>query len=94
MGLITKAGEKTKMTMNEPNMGYAPQPSSGAGKRVVGKSREAPELLVSFQCPRSDCSHSEVLDAYKGVPSCTGAKKPHPPVFMDAMFLVKGARSG
>ena len=68
---------------------YSPDPSSGTDKLMVPSKREAPELLVSYRCPRTSCSKTAVLNAYLGVPSCHNN---HVITFMEPMFIVKGAQ--
>jgi hypothetical protein len=54
--------------------------------RVVADGREAPALLVTFQCPR--CFTTVVADAYRGPLTCHGTVlKRHPARFMTPVLL-------
>jgi|SRR5882724_8883054 len=64
--------------MPRDDKGYTPDPKPKTRtNRVVGVGgtvRDAPTLMVVYRCPRCDDDATVVLDAYAGVPSCSGGR--------------------
>lgn len=83
----------------EAQAGYVPNTHSAIPTgAVVGSGwseRKAPSLMVLYACPQ--CGRTVTLNAYDGVPSCTGgplkggqmltAKEPHMKVFLEGVRL-------
>ena len=61
-----------------------------AGEYRTVRGMRAPSLDVLFSCPNKECDNEDVLDAYRGPPTCLGGRGQvtHLPEFMVARRLI------
>lgn len=61
------------------------------GEYRTVRGMRAPTLDVLFVCPNKDCTNEDVLDAYRGPPTCMGGRgsDDHLPVFMEPTRLIE-----
>lgn len=63
--------------------------SENSGQRM-SRGMRAPSLDVLFKCPNKNCENEDVLDAYRGPPTCLGGRGSltHLPEFMAPVRLI------
>lgn len=60
------------------------------GSYRTTRGLRAPSLDILYKCPNKDCENEDVLDAYRGPPTCLGGRGAltHLPEFMVAQRMI------